>query len=65
MVASQMYIRQRDGSDRVPQVYDAVEVLIHGEVTHDSILRTVDDEGETYALVYQKGNSPFYPLLIS
>lgn len=55
MIASQRKVRQFGGSVRIPQVYDALETLIFGAVSNNSILRTVDDAGETYALVYRKG----------
>jgi len=57
MMASQKYIRQPIDSMNLPQVFDALETLIHGEVTRDSVLRTIDGLGETYAMVYKKGKT--------
>ena len=61
MIASSRYIRKPDGSDRIPQVLDALETLIYGEVTNGSILRSLRSEDEdTYALVFQKGRAIVY-----
>lgn len=56
MLATQRYLRQVEGSERIPKVYNALETLIYGEVTNKSLLRTVNDEGDTWAMVFQKGN---------
>lgn len=55
MMASQRFIRQQEDSERVQMSYDAVEMAVYGEVTGKSVLRTVADDGETWALVYHKG----------
>lgn len=55
LLASQKFVRQVADSDNIAKVYDALETLIFGEVTQTSLLRTVNDQGDTYALAFQKG----------
>lgn len=57
MMAVQVQIRLRDPSVQSTGVYDAYETLVHGEVTGNSMLRSLQDDGSTWAFVYQKGNS--------
>lgn len=55
MMASQEHVRREDNSERVPMVYDALEELVYGEITNTTLLRSVSDDGETWAFVFQKG----------
>ncbi|KAL4222901.1 Hemicentin-1 [Mactra antiquata] len=60
MMASQREIRRNEGDAQLTGAYDAIETLIYGEVTGDGILRSVQQDGSTWAFVYQKGNPDSY-----
>lgn len=59
MISTQRFIRQDDFNDRTEQwaAYDALETLLYGTITNAGTLRSVPDDGMTYALIYQKGKS--------
>ncbi|XP_045197941.2 cell surface hyaluronidase-like [Mercenaria mercenaria] len=59
MMSTQRYIHRDDSHAKSQQflAYDALETLLYGEVNNAGILRSVPDDGTTYGLIYQKGNT--------
>ncbi|XP_053373073.1 cell migration-inducing and hyaluronan-binding protein-like [Mercenaria mercenaria] len=60
MMATQVQITLKDPSKQSTGAYDAYETLVYGEVTGNSILRSLQQDGSTWAFVYQKGNRDSY-----
>jgi len=57
MMASQKYVRVPGDLTLLTPVYEALETLLYDDVTNTLKLRNVNPDGDTWALVFEKGRN--------